>query len=77
MLYQKDGPGRLQRCYLNRIFDPPELEELQRRCVGASPKEVPALRCRHCDTLIGVPTRHNDGRLAFRLINGTVTKSKI
>lgn len=77
MLYQKDGSGRLQRCYLNRIFDPPELETLQRAFTGSSPKDLPPLRCGHCNELVGIPMRHNDQRLAFRLINGTIAKSKL
>lgn len=41
MYYQKDGPGPLKRCYLDRILYPkhPDLE----------------LRCSVCQQLIGIP----------------------
>lgn len=68
--YQKDGPGNLLRCYLNRIFTPPDLEKLQRDSRIQEPKDMPNLECGSCLALIGTPMRHEDGRLAFRLIKG-------
>ena len=44
LLYQKDGRGKLHRCYLNRILDPPFYAKLQRE-QGLAKKEVPPLRC--------------------------------
>ena len=73
-LYQKDGPGNLKRMYLNRILEPAELEELQTKYY-TNKKEVPALECR-CGNLIGVPIKHEDGRLAYRLVPGTLYKKK-
>ena len=68
--YQKDGPGNLLRCYLNRIFAPPELEDLQRDPTIQKPKDMPNLACPNCHTVIGTPMRHIDDRLAFRLRKG-------
>ena len=71
LLYQKDGPGWLKRCYLNRIFRPLEYSELQKDKSLNSPEKLPKLICLKCKKLIGFPTRHKDGRLAYTLIRGT------
>jgi hypothetical protein len=76
MLYQKDGIGQLLRCYLNRIFAPPNLEALQREISIREPRDLEALMCPKCKALIGTPMRHEDGRLAFRLLRGTFTKKR-
>lgn len=70
LVYQKDGVGSLHRCYLNRIFDPPEIERLQHDPQISDPKHLPVLRCSHCQSDIGYPVRHQDGRLAFALGKG-------
>lgn len=54
-LYQKDGPGWLKRCYLNRIISKKKFNPLQK------------LRC--CE-VIGIPIKHKDGRNAFQLVKG-------
>jgi ribosomal protein S27AE len=72
--YQKDGVGQLLRCYLNRIFAPPELAALQHNPTIREPKDMMNLVCPNCSTVIGTPMRHEDGRLAFRLMKGTYTK---
>jgi len=74
LLYQKDGGGGLQRCYLNRIFAPLHLEVLQRKDGVSQPADLDALKCEHCNAVIGCPMRHHDGRLAFRLHRGTFIK---
>lgn len=74
--YQKDGIGHLLRCYLNRIFAPPELEALQSNSAIQEPKDMPKLTCPQCKTLIGTPMRHFDNRLAFRLMKGTYAKKR-
>lgn len=74
--YQKDGVGNLLRCYLNRIFAPPELESLQRDPTIKEPKNMPNLICPSCKKVIGTPMRHVDGRLAFRLIKGKYSKRR-
>lgn len=74
-LYQKDGHGSLLRLYLDRIFEPKELHELQFKSFGK--KDVPALKCPKCASLIGVPMVYEaEGRLAFRLLHGSCVKKK-
>ena len=61
--YQKDGPGWLKRCYLNRILDNKILSEIN------NIQEMKNLIC-NCGEIIGTPIKHKDERLAFRLIRG-------
>jgi DNA-directed RNA polymerase subunit RPC12/RpoP len=73
--YQKDGTGQLLRCYLNRIFAPTDLVALQHNPAIKEPKDMPNLVCPKCGSrIIGTPMRHEDGRLAFRLMKGTYSK---
>ncbi len=74
ILYQKDGPGQLLRCYINRIFAPKELEQLQYDS-KLDTKSMPNLVC-ECGTLIGNPMRYRDNRLAFRLLRGKYQRRK-
>lgn len=74
LLYQKDGIGALRRCYLNRIFEPPDVAGLQSNPAIRDPKDLPVLRCGRCASILGFPMRHSDGRLAFRLKTGTFVK---
>ena len=74
--YQKDGVGNLLRCYLNRIYAPPELERLQNDPAIREPRDIPNLTCPSCNTVLGTPMRHSDGRLAFRLRPGFVYKKR-
>lgn len=74
--YQKDGPGVLKRCYLNRIFAPADLERLQKDPRITEPKDMPNLECSSCHSVIGTPMRHDDGRLAFRLRLGYSYKKR-
>lgn len=76
LVYQKDGPGRLLRCYLNRIFDPPELAQLQLSRQIQEPRDLHALRCPGCSQLIGMPSRYLDGRLAYVLQPGAYMKNR-
>lgn len=76
LTYQKDGPGQLLRCYLNRIFAPPELERLQHNPAITEPAHMSNLACPNCKALIGTPMRHFDGRLAFRLRKGAYYSKK-
>ncbi len=75
--YQKDGKGDLIRCYLNRIFYPPEFEKLQHDVSLRTTKDVPKLACLSCTALIGIPMLYADGRLAYRLIPGTFAKKRL
>lgn len=77
LLYQKDGDGQLKRCYLNRVLAPPQLENLQRKQDIKTPQDMPHLECPKCKVVIGSPMRHHDGRLAFKLRRGHVSKKRI
>jgi len=71
-LYQKDGPGRLLRMYIDRIFAPATLAKFKLKC---SKKDLPNLQCSSCGTLIGIPMVYElENRLAFRMIHGSFTK---
>ncbi|MBI2045615.1 hypothetical protein HYT23_06155 [Candidatus Pacearchaeota archaeon] len=73
-VYQKDGPGWLKRCYLNRIIEP---EKYSRMWKDKSIKEhgdFDNLKC-VCGNIIGSPIKHKDGRLAFHLIRGKFKRS--
>ena len=78
-VYQKDGPGWLKRCYLNRILGPEKYEKLQHDKTIKEPMDLKNLKC-DCGIVIGSPMKHKDGRLAFHLIRGkfkrTLNKSK-
>jgi len=74
--YQKDGDGKLKRCYLNRIFGPAHIEKLQHDPTYSDPKNVPPLVCPICGTVIGVAILHFDGRVAFRLRQGFFSKKR-
>lgn len=53
MAYQKDGPGPLLRCYLDRIHHP--LEIAQRQHEQFDKNQSPKLECTSCNVVIGVP----------------------
>ena len=59
-LYQKDGPGWLKRCYLNRII---------------SEKRFSPSKKLECCGVIGIPIKYKDGRDAFHLIHGKFKRS--
>lgn len=73
MIYQKDGLGSLLRCYLNRIFYPDNLEELQYQR-NLTVRTMPPLACRFCGQVAGRGMHYEDGRLAYRLVPGTFSK---
>jgi len=73
-LYQKDGPGWLKRCYLNRIIAPEKYANLQHNVKET--KNLNNLVC-ECGSIIGFPTKHKDGRLAFALIRGKFKRSSL
>lgn len=69
LLYQKDGPGILKRLYMDRIFSPPELTDLQKK----NYKED--LICIYCKNIIGFPTIYEkENRKSFHLRQGTFFK---
>jgi len=77
MVYQKDGYPKqhLFRTYLNRIFWPEELEQLQYQ--AQSTGDMPSLDCPTCHTKVGTPMEYKDGRLAYGLLQGTWKRTAI
>lgn len=66
--YQKDGPGRLLRCYLDRIHEPSQYkeDELPKFDVNKSAD----FRCGYCDSILGSPmiyTLYKENRPAYKL----------
>ena len=76
LLYQKDGPGWLKRCYLNRISGIDGWENLRFDKNIRTPKDMPNLICK-CGNLVGTPMVHKDRRLAFCLVRGTFKRRKL
>lgn len=74
-IYQKDGPGWLKRCYLNRILSPEKYSILQKDKSITEPKDLKNLSCASCGEVLGSPMKHKDGRLAFHLIRGKFKRS--
>ena len=74
LLYQKDGPGQLLRCYLNRIFEPECIARLQYEDIR-KPGNLKPLMCSKCGQLLGTGMKHTDSRLAYRLVPGATVKS--
>jgi hypothetical protein len=73
-IYQKDGPGWLKRCYLNRILEPEVYKNLQKNPSIKEPSDLKNLTCT-CGEIIGSPIKYKDGRLAFRLLKGKFKRS--
>jgi hypothetical protein len=68
MMYQKDGPGPLLRCYWDRIHGPKGLVGLQN---SATPSTLKLL-CPHCSSLIGEKGLYEkEQRLVFNLVEGS------
>ncbi len=67
MSYQKDGPGQLLRCYLDRIHHPEQLKKLQDKEFDV--KKAENLACVDCNEVVGVPMLYQfEKRPAFRMI---------
>ncbi|MEM7361759.1 MAG: hypothetical protein AAF335_01980 [Bacteroidota bacterium] len=74
MSYQKDGPGPLLRCYLDRIHHPAPLAERQH--MPFDKKTFPKLSCPACDSMIGHPVTYvKEKRPAYHMIKGSFCKS--
>ena len=72
--YQKDGRGSLKRMYLDRILAPLTMRGLQKFDI----KEVPALRCKTCDELLGTPYVYKkEKRKAYRMYQDAVIKKVV
>lgn len=77
LTYLKNGKGGLLRCFLEGILAPEELVLSKEAIKALSKSELQNLRCQQCDILIGLSMTYKDGRLAYRLINGTYKKKQI
>lgn len=72
-VYQKDGPGWLKRCYINRIVFPEKYASLKKIRELVSTIQLGNLVC-SCGNLIGTPMTYKDKRLAYHLIRGNFTR---
>lgn len=75
LTYQKDGTGRLLRCYFDRILCQHGLSLRPVEADSPGTASMPQLICPKCRTLIGTAIRHATGRLAFRLQQGNFRKT--
>lgn len=74
--YQKDGPGPLIRCYLDRIHHPAEIKD--RQYLRFIKKTFPKLTCPHCHEVIGSPIIYKkETRPAYLLRPGFFIIEKI
>lgn len=72
MDYQKDGPGRLLRCYSDRCIDCP-ISAANRYFNARTVLSAPRLQCQHCTSTIGKPMiyrGYGENRPAFHLNPG-------
>ena len=71
LVYQKDGPGELRRLYMDRIFSPEKMIDLENKPL----KKVSDLTCPNCRRILGIPYIYEkEKRKAFRLFVGAVRK---
>lgn len=69
--YQKDGPGRLFRLYVDRIIEPENIEKLKNLPL----KNIPLLKCPKCGEMLGTPCIYaKEQRPAFRLHQYAIIK---
>ncbi|HLB93822.1 MAG TPA: hypothetical protein VJJ81_01110 [Candidatus Babeliales bacterium] len=69
MSYQKDGPGPLLRCYLDRIHHPENLKARQYHDFIKS--SAPKLNCEICKIVIGTPIVYEkENRPAYHMRPG-------
>lgn len=76
MSYQKDGPGPLKRCYLDRIHHPEDLAKRQHEPFNKS--SSPKLICSSCGETIGTPMIYEkEDRPAYHLRPGFFASKKM
>jgi hypothetical protein len=76
IFYQKDGPGLLKRCYLDRILYPKENELLQH--LPFNEKVFPNLTCQNCKQIIGYPYLYEkEKRPSFKLVQEKFNSQEI
>ncbi len=71
LTYQKDGPGNLRRLYMDRIFSPERLVNLQKFNI----KDISPLKCTKCGFIMGIPYIYEkEKRKAFRVFQDALIK---
>jgi hypothetical protein len=76
MCYQKDGPGPLLRCYIDRIVYPENLAQRQYEVFDKS--TASKLECRSCKVVIGSPIIYEkETRPAYHMRPGFFAKKKV
>lgn len=71
LIYQKDWSGVLKRIYLDRIFSPEELKDLQSKGLN----KIDNLQCKNCWEILWIPYIYEkENRKAFRLFVDAVVK---
>lgn len=72
MVYQKDDyPGRLRRLYLDRIFFPKYLANLEKKSL----KKISVLKCPRCKEDLGTPYIYKkENRKAFKVYQDALLK---
>jgi hypothetical protein len=76
MSYQKDGPGPLLRCYLDRIHHPEELEK--RQYLAFDKKTTQKLACANCHEVVGTPIVYEkEDRPAYHMRQGFFSIKKV
>ncbi|MEX0924967.1 MAG: hypothetical protein WDZ82_03440 [Candidatus Paceibacterota bacterium] len=71
LTYQKDGPGVLERLYLDRIISPKQLTELSKIAIS----KISNLICPHCKSWLAVPYIYKkEKRKAYKLFVGAISK---
>jgi len=71
VVYQKDGPGNLRRLYMDRIFAPKNLTNLQNKPL----KNIANLKCFKCKEIIATPYIYNkEHRKAFKVYQDMIIK---
>jgi ribosomal protein S27E len=70
-IYQKDGPGELRRLYLDRIFYPKNLTNLETKPLS----KIATLKCSKCNEDIGTPYIYKkEKRKAFKVYQDAIIK---
>lgn len=76
MDYQKDGPGKLLRCYVDRIYHPSALRK--KIFTHQSVHEITPLVCKKCQTILATPFMYSrrfpkpESRPAYLILTDTL-----
>jgi len=73
LVYQKDGPGKLLRLYLDRILSP----KIHSEYIAKNPANIPMLICQDCGEILGMPYIYTpENRFAYRLFQDSLNKTR-